>query len=443
MSTSRFALAALCVLVAALVAGVKGSAQPNAAVGAASARQEDGILNIHLPGLLTAANIGDDRLRAFGAHGYDWITYQVQNGGTIRDFDLAPAKAAGLSAGVWGVSYDQPGFFADGLALGRQAVKLGAQHVTMNVEIAAKRTQASRGMKPIIDGLRAAGWTGAVNLNTLGPPVDPEANDYELDLVSFLETGGGVMTQAYFNETDHYRPSRAARYYTRVGVPRDKLNLNISVMPSESDKQKAGTILRGARYVPLLKEARLGKAFSIFLAEAVTTADLRALDKVIRAPAPKPGTNVDVSGNRAEALERLAASISGLARERSVRGVHLASAADARVEGAEHRRVGREAAGASGSARPGASASRPRAPRSEAGASRGSGREPGCGGRAPRGVDQGLARKRPARGVTLASAADARLEDVEHPLLAREHGCAAGGARSGECAQTLTATTAS
>ena len=320
MSTSRFALAALCVLVAALVAGVKGSAQPNAAVGAASARQEDGILNIHLPGLLTAANIGDDRLRAFGAHGYDWITYQVQNGGTIRDFDLAPAKAAGLSAGVWGVSYDQPGFFADGLALGRQAVKLGAQHVTMNVEIAAKRTQASRGMKPIIDGLRAAGWTGAVNLNTLGPPVDPEANDYELDLVSFLETGGGVMTQAYFNETDHYRPSRAARYYTRVGVPRDKLNLNISVMPAESDKRKAGTILRGARYVPLLKEARLGKAFSIFLAEAVTDADLRALDRVIRAPAPKPGTNVDVSGNRAEALGRLAASIadwraSGLSEE--------------------------------------------------------------------------------------------------------------------------------
>jgi hypothetical protein len=81
----------------------------------------------------------------------------------------------------------------------------------INVELAAKGTLASRGMKPIVDGLRAAGWTGPVNLNTLGPPIDPEENDYELDLASFLETGGGVVTQAYFNETDHFRPSRAAR----------------------------------------------------------------------------------------------------------------------------------------------------------------------------------------------------------------------------------------
>ena len=130
------------------------------------------------------------------------------------------------------------------------------------------------------------------------------------------------MTQAYFNETDHYRPSRAVRYcrLSRLVAPRDRLNLTISIMPAESDKGKAGTVLRGAKYVPLLKEARLGRAFSIFLAEAVTSTDLRALDKVIRAPAPKPGTNVDVSGNRAEALERLAASIrdwraSGLSEE--------------------------------------------------------------------------------------------------------------------------------
>jgi hypothetical protein len=80
-------------------------------------------------------------------------------------------------------------------------------------------------------------------------------------------------------------------------------------MPADSDKLKAGRMLRGARWVPLLKEARLGKAFSIFLAEAVTSADLRALDRVINAPPPKPGTNVDVSHNRAAALERLAASI--------------------------------------------------------------------------------------------------------------------------------------
>ncbi len=314
MSTSRFALAALCALVATLLAGVvEGSAQPTAG-------RADGGLNLQLPGLQAAGEVSGDRLRSFKAHGYDWITYQVQNGDSTNDVDLAPAKAAGLDAGVWGVSYSQSAFFADGFALGRQALKLGAEHVMMNVELAAKGTLASRGMKPIVDGLRAAGWTGPVNLNTLGPPIDPEANDYELDLASFLETGGGVLTQAYFNETDHYRPSRAARYYTRVGVPRDKLNLAISIMPAESDKRKAGTILRGARWVPLLKEARLGKAFSIFLAEAVTGADLRALDRVINAPPPKPGTNVDVSGNRAAALERLAASIadwraSGLTEE--------------------------------------------------------------------------------------------------------------------------------
>ena len=113
MSTSKFAFAALSVLVAALIAGVvNGSAQPTAAVGPASSGVvgQEGGLNIQLPGLKALADIADNQLRAFEAHGYDWITYQVQNEDTIRDFDLAPAKAVGLSAGVWGVSYDQSAF---------------------------------------------------------------------------------------------------------------------------------------------------------------------------------------------------------------------------------------------------------------------------------------------------------------------------------------------
>jgi hypothetical protein len=83
VSTSRFALAALCALVATLLPGVvEGSAQPTAG-------RADGRLNLQLPGLQAAADISTEQLRSFKAHGYDWITYRFRT-------EVAPSTSISL-----------------------------------------------------------------------------------------------------------------------------------------------------------------------------------------------------------------------------------------------------------------------------------------------------------------------------------------------------------
>lgn len=253
------------------------------------------------PGLKTVADHSAERLHAFSAAGFEWITFQAQNGGLTRDFDLGPAKHAGLSAGVWGVTYDASRFRVDGFALGAQAKKLGAEHVTMDVEMAAKQTRATRGMLPIIDGIRAGGWLGPVNLNTMGPPHNPDVNDYEMDLVSFLETGGGVMTQAYFNETNAFHPALAVKYWLRVGVPAEALNLTVSLYPAEADKEKPGTMIPASEWVKILRDTwSRSRQFSVFMAEAMSLSDMTAFQQLSAPPPDQP--SVDVDANRLESI---------------------------------------------------------------------------------------------------------------------------------------------
>ncbi len=256
------------------------------------------------PGHLAASTIGAAELAALERHGYEWIAYQAQNGETTRDFDLGPAKAAGLSPGVWGVTYEPGRFHENGRLLGRQARALGAEHVQMDAEECAKDTRSTRGLKPVVDGIRDGGYAGPVSLNTLGAPDNPDVNDYAIDVKSFLDTGGGVFCQAYFNAHDAYRPSACVRYWTRVGVPAGRLNVMIGLHRSEESQSKPGVRLSGAEWVPLLEEAGVKRNFSVFLAEHAAEDDLDALDTLALAPAP-----VDVTGNRARALELLRSSI--------------------------------------------------------------------------------------------------------------------------------------
>jgi hypothetical protein len=263
---------------------------------------------IPVPGLKTIMEHDYARCAQLARHGYKWITFQAQNDAQIRDYDLNPARGAGLTPGVWGVSYNAATFHRDGHALGQQAVKLGAQHVTMDVEMAAKDTRPG-GLKPVIDGLRAGGWAGPVNLNTMGPPANPQVNDYAIDTQSFLDTGGGILTQAYANETDTFTPELAVQYWTRVGIPRDRLNLTISLYPAESDKQYPGRRYDGAKWVELLQAAGWDDAISIFMAEAATDADLQALDAITLATSTPPPDPSPVAANRGAALRFLADSI--------------------------------------------------------------------------------------------------------------------------------------
>lgn len=241
------------------------------------------------PGHLAVSDLDAAKLASLKRHGYEWVSYQVQNGSSFRAYDLAPARAAGLSPGAWGVTYRKEDFFADGRRLGALAVELGAEHVQMDAEFCAKGTRATRGLRPIIEGIRDAGWNGAVHLNTLGAPVNPDVNDYAIDMQSFLETGGGIFPQAYFNADDGYRPSLCVRYWTRIGVPVERLNLMIGLHRSELDQPKPGVRLSGAEWVRPLREAGVKRNFSIFLAEYANEQDLVGLDPLSLVP-PAPST---------------------------------------------------------------------------------------------------------------------------------------------------------
>lgn len=262
-----------------------------------------GVSIITTPGLLTDQATVD--VAAAAAHGYQWVAYQVVN---PRDpakplvRDLGPAKSAGLSAGVWGVTYgagdrpDAASFFRDGRELGEQAVKMGAQHVQVDAEMCAKDTRANRGLKPIINGVRAGGWTGAVHLCTLGAPDNPDTNDYAIDVQSFTDTGGGILAQAYANEHSGYRPDLCARYWARVnpGVP---LNIMIALYSGALGR------ISGSGWAPMLQQAAVKRNFSIFMAEHVQPGDLDGLDPYSRQPAPVPSTAALVADTKKRMIE--------------------------------------------------------------------------------------------------------------------------------------------
>lgn len=204
------------------------------------------------------------------------------------DFNLAEAAAAGLEPGVWGVTYagndgnNNPrglSFFEQNRILGQQAVRLGAHFVMVDAEDCLKGTRVTRGAKTMVDGVRAGGWSGPVHLTTLGAPENPDVDDYAFDLASFLDTGGGIFPQAYAYRHTSYFPKVTRRYFERVGVPASKLNLMIGL----------DGWMTGADYAPLLADAGLGPAFSIFMAELTTDAGLTALEpqtKPVTAPDP-------------------------------------------------------------------------------------------------------------------------------------------------------------
>lgn len=244
------------------------------------------------PGVLTDAQMSTDRARWLKLHGVEWVSVQAQNGTIVKTRDLAPLKAAGLSAGIWGVSYgagDAPNadaFRRDGQLLGARAVLMGADHVIADIEMAAKDTRASRGLEPYLDGIRRGGWLGPVHLCPLGAPVNAlphGGNDFAIDVEGFLETGGGVLPQAYFNAYDEYRPDLCVDYWRACGVPMDKINVTVAVYAGEG---KGGRI-SGAEWVPLLRDADVYRNLSIYMDEFLMPFDMEGLHPLTLGP-PRP-----------------------------------------------------------------------------------------------------------------------------------------------------------
>jgi hypothetical protein len=234
-----------------------------------------------------SAGVDHDDLRR---RGYEWISFQLVNGTTINPIDIHKFPGPYPSVGCWGATYDVTDFYEFGRRLGREAVRQGADHVIADLEECAKYTRDNRGMKPVIDGLRAAGWTGPVHLSTLGAPVNAiphGGNDFGMDVESFLETGGGVQPQAYYNNYDEYRPDLCVDYWKACGVPEERINVCIEVSKAEAGTAKQQA-LSGADWVPLLKDAGVHRNFNIFMTQFCYQADWDALNELSLPRAEQP-----------------------------------------------------------------------------------------------------------------------------------------------------------
>jgi hypothetical protein len=239
--------------------------------------------------LTDCAHSRDELARLKNDHGVEGIWYQVQNGGNNPiDYDLGIPRSAGLFAGVWGVTYavndsgNNPRrltYEQQNEILGKQAVKLGADCVMVDAEDCLKSTRSTQGGQPMVAGIRSGGWTGPVHLTTLGAPSDPVVDDYEFDLKSFLDTGGGIFAQAYAQITSSYAPQPTKMYFVeRMKVPLDKYNTMIWI----------DSRLAPESQLEYLRAASTGRAVSIFMTEYGSELDWFVLDPITKTGVQAP-----------------------------------------------------------------------------------------------------------------------------------------------------------
>lgn len=293
---------------------------------------------IPLPGLLTDTEhptrpdgTAAVDLRSLVAKGYDWISFQLVNGTIVNHIDIAKyGKASGFkSTGAWGVVYDQADFLAFGARFGLECVRSEAEHAIVDAEMCAKGTRDGQKLKPIVDGMRHAGWAGPVHLCPLGAPANGRPNgpnDFAVDTKSFTDTGGGVLPQAYFNAFDEYRPDLCVDYWIACGVPADRINVMIE-LAAESDSAKK-LRLSGEQWVQLLRSADVQRNFSCFMVQHGTDQDWAALELLSKRPAAPPvvvpPNPVDVRAAIAELADTWLTKVDGpqrLSRLRLIRRI--------------------------------------------------------------------------------------------------------------------------
>ncbi len=219
--------------------------------------------------------------------GFTWASFQIYNPQLyqgVRDFDLPAVKAHGFTnVGVWGVIYDKTDFFNGGKRMGLAAVADGADHLIVDAEQVLKGTRSSKEAQKIIDGVRAGGWTKGVSISTLGSPSNPYVYDFEMDIQSFLNSGddASLQPQDYYNEYEEYSIENALIYWKRLGVSTTRINHTIGLYPGKRGK------ISGAAWVGMLREAKVGKAFSVYMAQHGDKEDYTAFkDYIASIPAP-------------------------------------------------------------------------------------------------------------------------------------------------------------
>jgi hypothetical protein len=224
--------------------------------------------------------------------GFTWVTYQAYNPTLfpgIKTYDLVAVKAHGFkSVGVWGVIYDRDDFYNGGKQIGRAAASMRAENCIVNTEAVYKGTRPDRLGKEIIRGVRDGGWKGPVDLSTLGAPWSPLVNDYQMDEQSFLETGGAILPQAYYNESEGYEPKLCKQYLDRLKIPQDRQNYTIAFYPGKRGR------IGGAGWIPLLQDAKIGRNFNAYMIQHLTRNDVSELAGFIAKTASPPPSETTI-----------------------------------------------------------------------------------------------------------------------------------------------------
>lgn len=200
--------------------------------------------------------------------GFKWAAFQAVNDPYAYAYDLNVAKSAGMSAGVWTVVYNQDNFYEHGWSAGKAAIVHNADFLIIDAEFCLKKTRDSKLASQIIKGIRDASCTLPVSVTTLGSPVDPNVDDFEMDVQSFLDTGGFVLPQAYPADGKEYIPTNCLAYWRRMGVADSHINVLTGLHNSTYGR------MDGFANVQLLKDAGWeSPAISIFQAQDGSASD--------------------------------------------------------------------------------------------------------------------------------------------------------------------------
>ena len=205
------------------------------------------------PGLHTDVE-GSWDLKWLEQLGYEWIVYQTQNGfNPVKVRDLKPAKAAGLKAGVWGVSYSQAALRLDSTALRASADFEDAELIVFNVEFPHDPT-------PYIETF--SGDPRPKALITLVGILG------EIGAQKLLEAGWDIIGETYTNDQAHLTPAMADWMALNAGIPADRFSHALGMYAGLVSK------VPGLQYVHLLEAAGIKNRFSCWMLEQSTQADL-------------------------------------------------------------------------------------------------------------------------------------------------------------------------
>jgi hypothetical protein len=215
------------------------------------------------PGFLTDVQDSGKPLGELAALGYKWISYQVQNDTQTKDRDLSAARSAGLSPGVWGVSYHAEHLARDAQVLRAIATTTGADHIIFNVEAAFNPA-------PYIDVFRSYDKPKAlITLNGILP---------DLDTAALVDAGWVIMPEAYLCDAPTLTPDVVKWYCEREGIPPTHYNLCLGMYKGANGR------ITGAEYAYRLGEAGVGNQFSAYMLEHGTLQDYIDLSKHITTP---------------------------------------------------------------------------------------------------------------------------------------------------------------